>query len=73
MFCSRSVQVGVAIVSVTAATGAVVYLVLKDYKNKCYEISRKEWAELGDDVVVLHRSLRPIPGLGLSPFDIKVN
>ena len=72
MFYSRSFQAGVVIVGVTAATGIVAYLVLKDHKNKYYKSFRKKWTDLGDDVVVLHRSTPPTTGLSISPFDIKV-
>ena len=72
MFYSRSFQAGVVIVGITAATGIVAYLVLKDHKNKYYKSFRKKWTDLGDDVVVLHRSTPLTTGLSISPFDIKV-
>ena len=77
MFGTRGSQIGVVFISVTAVTGVAIYMVLKKRKDKCYEISeisRRKWEALGDDIIVLHRSVAPSDGrLGLSLFDLKVS
>ena len=80
----RGVQVGVAVVGVTAATGAGIYMAIKEQekkklkeeeiqKSESYAKSRKEWEALAGDVVVLHHSIGSDMSVTLSPFDLKVN
>ena len=74
---SQNVQtVAVVVVGAgAAATGAAVvsYLYSSNQRRKLYDKARAEWAELAEDVVVLHQPPRPPSYLSVSPFAIKVS